>query len=121
MATDDYEHEDEHEDDFQGNEVTNMNQMPVMPGTPFLPKGKPPSRGERVAILVEDILIVVAVVFLLCWVIFRLRGPVWMGLMFAALVAMIVVFVARFLRIKHADKAGEDGEDRKTDNEKPGS
>ena len=72
------------------------------------------------AILVEDILIVLAVVFLLCWVIFRLRGPVWTGLMFAALAAMIVVFVARFLRIKHADKAQEDSEEKKANNEKPG-
>jgi len=98
-----------------------MNLPPTFPGQPSGPEQKPPSRGERLAILVEDILIVVAVVFLLCWVIFRLRGPVWTGVMFAALAAMIVVFVARFLRIKHADKAGEDGEDGKTDNEKPGS
>ena len=81
-----------------------MNQMPTVPGMPP-PKQTPPPRGQRIVIFIEDVLIVLSVVFLLCFTIFRLRGPVWTGVMYAALLAMIVVFVVRFRRIKRADKA----------------
>jgi Flp pilus assembly protein TadB len=79
-----------------------MNVPPVLPDQPA--DQKPPSRGQKVAIFIEDVLIVLAVVYLLCMMIFGLRGPAWTALMYATLVAMIVVTVRRFRRIRRASE-----------------
>jgi Ca2+/Na+ antiporter len=84
-----------------------MNQPPILPFQP--PTGrKPLSRRERIAIFIEDVLIVLSVVLLFWLVLFRPRGTLWTAGMYAALVAMVVVAVRRFARIRKASRADEE-------------
>ena len=84
---------------------------------PSMSDQPPPSRGQRLAIVIEDALIVISLVFLLCKMIFGwFSGWPSTILMYAALAAMVVIAVNRFRRIKRASEPPED-----SDNEKPGS
>jgi Ca2+/Na+ antiporter len=85
-----------------------MNQPPILPFQSPLDQ-KPRSRGERLGILIEDILIVLSVVLLFWLVMFRPRGTLWTVGMYAALVAMVVVAVRRFARIRKASKTEDKG------------
>lgn len=83
-----------------------MDQLPFIPGPPKAPTPKPLTRGQRIAIFVEDVLIVLSVAFLFVWVFFDLKGTMYRVILYATLAAMIVVFICRFRRIKNVQ--GED-------------
>ena len=87
-----------------------MTQFSVMPGQPPVSSLPPPSRWERVSMFIEDVLIVLAVVFLLCMMLIPLRGPTWTIVMYATLVVMIVVAFRRLQRVRRASKKREEGE-----------
>jgi membrane protein implicated in regulation of membrane protease activity len=78
--------------------------MEIFPGQPGTQDQKPVPRGQRVAIIIEDILIVLAVVFLMVMVFFQQRGTAWTVGMYITLVVMAIVAVRRFLRIKKASE-----------------
>ena len=82
---------------------------------PIMSDQTPPSRGQRLAIFIEDALIVLSLVFLLCKMIFGWWGWASTILTYAALAAMVVVAVNRFRRIKRASEPPED-----SGNTKPG-